>query len=309
MKLSQLIGFRNRLELLQLDLIKQTALMDLRKISHIIDTQPDHYTHTLGDLETRIGNEFDLYQKQINELIAVVNNQISEQEKYWFQETYRLYDEEMRNEHHDYILNRRPQVTPEEKLRARLRAYSDWRYPGMIIRPGLETFPNEMVSNDPLYLIDTNRHLLGKVPHINGWTPEYQARVRSIIVEENLDHDILEKVPNEQFGLCLVYNFFNFRPLEYIRKYLTEIYQKLRPGGVLIMTINDCDREPGVRLAETYFACYTPGGLIIKLAETIGYKQSHTWHENGPITFIEIRKPGELESLRGGQTLAKIIYK
>ena len=75
------------------------------------------------------------------------------------------------------------------------------------------------------------------------------------------------------------------------------------------MTYNDCDRMPGVVLAESHYACYTPGRLITTLAESIGFDRIYSWHDNGPATFLEIRKPGELESLRGGQSLAKIVPK
>jgi hypothetical protein len=128
-------------------------------------------------------------------------------------------------------------------------------------------------------------------------------------VREELDHEILEKVPNEQIGLCLVYNFFEFKPFEIVRKYLTEIFQKLKPGGTLIMTFNDCDRDKAVKLAEQHYACYTPGAMVQQFAATVGYDQVFSWNNNGPTTWLELRKPGTLTSLRGGQTLAKIHLK
>jgi hypothetical protein len=109
--------------------------------------------------------------------------------------------------------------------------------------------------------------------------------------------------------MCLSFYLFNFRPLEIIKKYLTEIYKKLKPGGVLIMTINDCDREKAVRLVENYFACYTPGYLILDLVQSMGFEVISTWNNDGPSTWIELRNTGTLTSLRGGQTLAKIVSK
>lgn len=312
MKLSELVAYKTALDEVKVSPIQLQADLDLGKITHLVDKQPtDNKQHSnkLKDIAAIVHNNFESYSCEIEKIRQEVIKQIEEQEKFWFQESYRLYEEEMRNEHHDYILNRRPQITPQTMLRSRLRMYADWRYPGMIIRPGLETFVGEMVSNDPLYIIDTSPHLLGKVPLINQFTPEYQARLRSIVIKEELDYEILDKVPNNQFGLCLAFNFFDFRPLEYIRKYLTEIYNKLRPGGVLIMTFNDCDRMPGVVLVESHYACYTPGRLITGLVESIGFDRIHSWHDNGPSTFLEIRKPGELTSLRGGQTLAKVVPK
>jgi hypothetical protein len=129
------------------------------------------------------------------------------------------------------------------------------------------------------------------------------------VVNERHTNSILAKIPNEQFGLCLVYNFFNFRPFEIIKQWLWEIQVKLRPGGILIMTINDCDRDTAVMLVESHFACYTPGYLILDMVQSMGFEVLATWNNDGPMTWIELRKPGELTSLRGGQTLAKIVSK
>jgi predicted methyltransferase len=41
------------------------------------------------------------------------------------------------------------------------------------------------------------------------------------------------KLPDAQFGLVFAYNYFNFRPFEMMKKYFAEIYQKLKPGGML----------------------------------------------------------------------------
>lgn len=76
-----------------------------------------------------------------------------------------------------------------------------------------------------------------------------------------------------------------------------------------MMTFNDCDNEKAVRLAENYYACYTPGRLVRAMAEQIGYEIYFVWNDNVPTTWIELQRPGTLATLRGGQTLAKIVHK
>ena len=207
------------------------------------------------------------------------------------------------------MLFRSMNITDETRtfLNARVKMYNSWKYPGMIIRPGLENFINDMVMFDPLYLVDQSYDLLQ--PAIEQFPIEYQKRLRPYLVNELQGRPFLRQIPDNQFGICLVYNFFNFRPLESIKIYLNEIYQKLRPGGALLMTFNDCDRDKAVMLVENHFASYTPGSLIKELAISIGYKIEFVWDDAGPSTWIEFKKPGELTSIRGGQTLAKIIHK
>ena len=44
-------------------------------------------------------------------------------------------------------------------------------------------------------------------------------------------------------------------------------------------------------------------------AHHVGFEETFCYHDDGPNTWIEFRKPGESTSLRGGQTLAKILPK
>jgi hypothetical protein len=119
----------------------------------------------------------------------------------------------------------------------------------------------------------------------------------------------LWQLPNNQFGLVLAWNYFNHRPFEIVRQYLTELYEKIRPGGMLLMTFNDCDRWEGVRSVEAKTGLYTPGSLIKSFTESLGFEQHFTYHDHGPWTWIELRKPGEWQSYRGGQALAQILPK
>jgi len=193
-------------------------------------------------------------------------------------------------------------------FRSRLRKYTDWKYSAMCIRPAMEDFVDDMVACDPLYLVDLSHdHLL---PAMGRFNEKYQNRLRTYTVNEDLEQgEILGRIPNNQFGLVFAFYYFNFRPIEYIKKWLTEIYQKLKPGGVLLMTFNDCDRSSAIIMVEEMFCAYTPGYLIYELAASIGYEVEFSWHDERPTTWVEFKKPGHLETLKGGQTLAKIVSK
>ena len=312
MKLSDLVAYKNHLDKLSTRLVQREVELELGKINHLVGTQSIQLSNFKQQLDLQyneIQQHINQFENQLNELKQAIKLQIELEEKYWFQESYRLYDQEMRNDSTDHVLNRRPVLTEEVEnlLRARIQNYVDWQHPGMIIQPGLEKFVEDMVGFDPLYLVAQQHDLL--VPAFNRFPEKYQRRLGLYTVREDLNGNILEKIPNEQIGLCLVYNFFEFKPFEIVRKYLTEIYQKLKPGGTLVMTFNDCDRDKAVKLAEQHYACYTPGIMIQQFATTVGYTQTFSWNNNGPTTWLELRKPGELTSLRGGQTLAKIHLK
>jgi SAM-dependent methyltransferase len=311
MKLSELVHFRSLLDQHNVSQIARDARAELDKIHYTVDSQPVHvgqYQQVLDDQQKVIAQSFADYEQQLTKLKVELDQMIDQAEPAFFQESYRLYEEEMFHETPEYALNRRLPATPETSvtLRSRLMNYTNWQLPGIIIRPGLETFIDDMVSYDPLYLVDNDYAMLK--PTVEKFPEAYQRRLRQYIINEQ-DESILNKIPKNQFGMCLIYNYLNFKPLEVIKRYLTEVYDILRPGGICILTFNDCDRAIAIGLVEQHFACYTPGRLIYDLARSLGYEVVFTWNDGEASTWLELRKPGELTSLRGGQTLAKIIPK
>lgn len=312
MKLSDLVHYKKQLEQLSSNPTLRTATSDLNIITHLCSTQPIQVGHFAIDLEgnqTAIADAFRNFETTLDQLKVELKQLIESSEKPWFQESYRLYEIESPHETVDYILDRRADISDqtEKFFHTRLTRYTDWHYPAMIIRPGRETFIQSMVACDPLYLVDDKHELLS--PAMDLYNETYQRRLRPYVVKDSIDEDILDKLPNGQFGLVFAYNFFNFKPLEVIKKYFEEIYTKLRPGGAFLFTFNDCDQTKGVIMVEQHFCCYTPGGMLKDLAESMGFETVFSWNDDSSSTWLELKKPGELTSLRGGQTLAKIFAK
>ena len=293
--------------------VADTVDGELDKIAHLIKQQQvqyDELVSQLSDDQAHIAQAIQKYEQTLDKFKQEFRDLITEAEKPWFVESYRFYDQEMGNETVDDVRDRTLKNLPEGTKNfylARISKYNSWKHTAMIIRPGFETYINEMVGCDPLYVIDTRHDLIDVA--LQQHNELYRQRLRPYVISEREDSEILAKLPNNQFGFVFVYNFFNFRPFEIIRRYLQEIYAKLHAGGVLIMTFNDCDRDKAVMLVEQNFSCYTPGYLVRDLAQSIGFEVILSWHDDGPSSWLELRKPGEFESLRGGQALAKILPK
>ena len=311
MKLSQLIAYRNAIQDFSVGDVQIEATMELDKIMHEV------YIHRIqlpanAELEKNLSSinlAFSMFKQNLDMLRVQIDAKVKLLEKPYFNESYELYEKSREYDTNEYILKRRTSVSveTEELIYSRVKYYGDWRYPGMLFRPGSHDLITHMVSYDPLYIIDDNQELLE--PAISKFPEQYQKRLCTYYFDEN-NENFMPDVPDNQFGICVAYDFFNFKPIEVLKKYLSEIYAKLRPGGVLAMTFNDCDHVAAMILVENYFGCYTPGKLVIDTAEDLGFELIYEWHKNGePVTWVELRKPGQLTSLRGGQTLAKIVRK
>jgi hypothetical protein len=249
------------------------------------------------------------FNQTVNYLKAQLDQIIAHREPEYYQTSSRLYEEEMRWETNEYILNRGLMIDADTSMvmQQHIKNYSDWRLPGMIIRPALESHIEYMVPMDPLYVVDQHQDLLK--PAVEKWTSDYQRRLRQYVINDYTCQRPLQELPDNQFGLIFAYNFLNYKPLEFIERYLQDFFAKLRPGGVAMFTFNNCDLPQGMGLAEKHFMCYTPGRRVQQIADKIGFE--NVYDQRGPnnISWFEIKKPGEIYSLRGGQTLAKIVRK
>jgi len=323
--LSDLVNYYNRLCNLTSDEVRQSTARELQAIADISQDSE------LENLRSDVLNSFDRFESEFNVVKRRVYDQIRKEEQPYLQDSYKTY-EEYRSQRYEWlktphpsdsieiqknnlrmhvenILNHRLPVTDKsyELIINRIIRLSGWQNTTMILRPGVEQWIHNMVSNDPIYLVDENYDLL--TPAMSQFNEMYQGRLRPYIIREDQDQDILWQLPDNQFGMCLAWNYFNYRPFEIVRRYLTELYTKIRPGGTLLMTYNDCDRWQGVKAVEAGVGLYTPGSLIQAFAESLGFEQHFIYHDNGPWTWIEFRKPGAWQSLRGGQCLAKIVPK
>lgn len=312
MKLSSLINYRVHLESLSPRDDKILVESHIGPSLHYIrnhDLQFDDHTTRLIKQYDDVQQSFVNYSTMISDLQNEIKKLIDQIEPRYFIESYQIYNREFINDTSKYILERKLSLSEAAKdhIHARIRRHGNWQHSGMIIRPGLENWIDDLVGCDPLYLVDRDMELLE--PTLEKFNDQYRRRLRTYFLNNTNDNQALSMIPDRQFAFCLVYFFFNFMPLEVIKNYLIEIHDKLKPGGTLIFTFNNCDLPNGVDLVERHFMCYTPGKMLLSLAESIGYEISHTYQIDGACTWVEVQKSGTLTTLRGGQSLAEIIPK
>ena len=210
MKLSELVAYRNQLRQFDIKTMCHHVEHELAKITHEVELKSlelDNVKQNLNQDLHKIFDSIGSFENTLKQHLTVIQTEIEQKEKIYFAESYRLYDEEMRHETVDWILNRRMPMSDDtqQMLVARVKSYCDWHYPAMIIRPGMESFIKHMVGFDPLYIIDQNHDLL--TPCMQEFPIDYQRRLRPIAVKEHDNEQILSMVPAEQFGFCLAFNF------------------------------------------------------------------------------------------------------
>lgn len=193
------------------------------------------------------------------------------------------------------------------RIIVRLRSFTDWHYPGLEIGPGDGTWTEHMVASDPLYIVDVHKEFLDNT--LNKFNPIYRNRLRPYLLESHTGPKSfdLSRLPQTQFGFVFAWNVFNYLPLAETRAYLTSIYNVLRPGGVAMFSYNNCDIPQLVEYVEQGYRSWMPSKLLIDTCKELGFEIITTSSTELTVHWIEIKKPGELNTIKAHQTMGKIL--
>lgn len=220
-------------------------------------------------------------------------------------------------------------TTANRLITASILKYTDWHYPTLRLGctyAGQETltyvdnqviidysksieYSNLLVAGDPLYFCDIKQAYIDSVTsHFNGI---YSQRIRKYVIK---DHDF-SQLPQNQFGFIFCWMFFNFRDLITIELYLQNLIKLLRPGGIIMFSYNNTDMYDSAKTSENGIMSSIPKKKLIELIKNIGFeiiKHQDTPNEDffiKNISYIEIKKPGLLHSIKSKQVVGTIEQK
>jgi SAM-dependent methyltransferase len=188
----------------------------------------------------------------------------------------------------------------EMTIKHRIFLHTNWRYPALEIGCRDGEWTQYLVAADPLYIMDRHEEFLTST---NSKFPEqYQHRLRKYL----LNHHFLGELPQAQFGFVFSWGYFNYVSLDTMRRYLSQVFDLLRPGGIFMFSYNDGDTPAGAGMAENFAQSYMPKSLLIALAESLGYEIMETTMHSTNIHWIEIKRPGVMTTIKAHQALGEI---
>ena len=223
-------------------------------------------------------------------------------------------------EHQDRLFDESKLVQPTQVddavytiLCRRLGNYSNWRYPGLVVNPRSKRWIDTVVSCDPLYLTkDKNLVMLPALDSLISTFPDiYQRRLR-LYEHQDQTFDLL---PQGQFGLVLIWDMFNFLSLNKIEPYLNQIFNLLRPGGVVLFSYTNADDYESTKLIDKFFVSYNSRKHMTSMAERIGFEViqfedvANANHIFPTISWGEFKRPGTLKTNKAHQVLPELVAK
>lgn len=305
MKFSRLVALRNHLQSVYNTGVIHTGLDRLR--DELTNTGTAFETEEFGDGINQLVNDLqNLYSKldcnrhQFNELIDSINQRVVKESQHFFSDNY-----ELELKYNDVEVIRTTRVMPlteqtREDILNRIRLYTSWKYPALEIGCRDGEWTKHLVAADPLYIVDHFREFTDAATR--DFTEEYRRRIRVYLTPE---HD-LSQLPKSQFSFVFCWNILNYCSLDTVKEYLKEVKTLLRPGGTFMFSYNDGDTEAGAGMAETFFMSYIPKHLLIPLCESLGYDIVTAECRDTNVSWIEVRLPGELKTVKAHQVMGEI---
>lgn len=190
-----------------------------------------------------------------------------------------------------------------ELVASQISKYVDWKYPGLEIGPGDGTWTPRLVACEPLYLVDIHQQSLDST--VIRFGSEYQKRLCTYVTSETS----LKMLPQNQIGFVFSWNVFNYLTLDLIDSYLSNIFEVLRPGGVAMFSYNNAERYHCARNVEIGFMSYVPKKLLLDLVKKHCFELLSSQDIDDYVSWIEIRKPGELSTIKAHSPMGIIMSK
>ena len=304
MKLSELVDLRERLKsAFFLDPV--LASVDNLRLNLGIASQgaSEEYSSMMADLikdYRDIRTSILAPNERVQQIIDTINAEINAKSSVFFLNNY---EEELKYEDPVNIRKIRVMYIPsqvQQEIESRVAQYSTWKYPALEIGCRDGEWTKFLVASDPLYLADEHQEFINAT--ISNYAPEYQRRVRSYII----DNDEYGVLPQNQFNLVFSWNHLNYKTLESVKKILKQVYNLLRPGGVFMFSYNNGDLPAGAAYAESYFMSYIPKSMLIPVCQQLGYEVVYSQDHEPAVSWVELKKPGELFTVKGHQALGII---
>jgi hypothetical protein len=302
MLVSDLIKFRDtfitKVEQINLD----QSFIDMSKVLHSV--LMENTSITLPSVEEKINQalaEFEEVHQHINAIrtpLITLVDEINQAVDHLANEILINPEDELFKHYHtlDFIINEEV----DRAVRSRIHHRADWHFPGMQLGCRNSEYTSELVANDPLYLCDLELQYIDNVS--SQFNDLYNRRLRKYLIS---NHD-LSLLPHNQFGFILSWMLFNYTEITVVEKYLEQVIKILRPGGIIMFSYNNGDLYTSCQLSERGGMSWIPKRQLVKLVTKLGYEIVNSVDlpnndEVSHISWIEIKKPGQLSTIKRSQ--------
>ena len=181
MTITEIVKFKNLIDSMGVDPQAADVIRHFEGLANYVsnsEIQLESNIHDVMENFNSVKKTIGSFAQSFANVSESLQHMIEQHDHVLYDQSERLYRDILPAETVTQILGRKLPIDQlsEDIMQSRVKQRGDWRVPGMIIRPSTESYINDMVALDPLYLVDSNMELLG--PAKQRYLPEYQRRLR-----------------------------------------------------------------------------------------------------------------------------------
>ena len=315
-KLRDIVRYRAMVDSIDMDNIRTDINETLSKVNNnlaIDNFDAENLKDRLLHSQLKVLNNLEDMTLDLNTFKDEINKEVKQLEAPYYEKSKEIYknqallspmDKLSRLKNKDLLFH---EDTTKELINAIIIKISN-QYACCQLAPGYGDVTKHLVHGTPLYIVEEDSEA-SKV-NTDFFNEVMTKRIAWYTMNDN-DEEILSVLPQNQIGCFVAIDYFNFKSEDIIEKYLKSIYKCLRPGGAVIFTFNNCDYPNAIDKVDEMYYCYTTGTQMKKICSSIGFEilkltaKGYDELDNG-ISWLEIKKPGKLGSIRAAQGLASI---
>lgn len=220
-----------------------------------------------------------------------------------------FYKEKFTEDNTNILTSSLSDIEIESIVESTITKFNSHLYPSLQINPKEKKWIDCMIGSDPLYLASHNYEKL--INLIQDYPKLYQNRLRLYKIL-NINFSIL---PQNQFGFVLCWDTFYYLSHEKVEQYIQKIFKLLRPGGILMFNYNNSDLKECAEYVEYGNYAHMSFSLLKKIINKFDFELINHYdletkdNKYRYLSWIEIKKPGELQTIKTSQAIAQILSK
>ena len=315
-KLQDIVRYRAMVDSIDMDTIRRDINNTLSSVCNdlaINNFDADNLKDRMLDSQLKVLNNLEDMALDLNTFKEEINKHVKQIENPYYEKSKEIYKKRTLMSPMDKLsqLKNKDLLFHEDTTKLLINAITikiSNQYACCQLAPGYGNITKHLVHGTPLYIVEEDKE--ASVVNTDFFNQIMTNRIAWYEMND-ADEEILAVLPQEQIGCFVVIDYFNFKSEDIIEKYLKSIYNCLRPGGTVIFTFNNCDYPNAIDKVDEMYYCYTTGTQMKKICSSIGFEIQkltaigYDELDNG-ISWLEIKKPGELSTIRSAQGLAEI---
>tara|TARA_R110000823_G_scaffold207786_1_gene338302 strand:- start:3733 stop:4677 length:945 start_codon:yes stop_codon:yes gene_type:complete len=277
----------------------------LNDISQLLVSQqgsfrnPEHHQSIIQAIDEVSKLLGDIDERRLPELKQYISDGILEHEQVQLKRSEKLYQkfqtyspgdikQFLTESHSDELIN---------YISGRINLHVSWDHSGAYFGLRHTEWLHDMVMFHPLYLMDHHPSFIEEAT--KPYNSTYQSRLRKYVIDK-------DKLPDNSIGFIFSWGLFDKMTLDIIEHHLETLYKAMSPGGVLLMNYNNCELRGSLELLGSLTRLYNNSQFMCEIAERVGFIILHKFDYETNISWIELKKPGILFSIKAGQALTQI---